>query len=311
MKKISAILTIILTISIVAGTIPVLSAETTTTLENVEMGGLRIYINGDGLLPTDVNGRRVESFIYNGTTYLPVRAIGEGFNCHVWWDDETSTVTINRIQTDAKRNGGASFIDDVEATNKETVTLENVVNSGITIIIDGKKLEPTDANGNPVEPLIYNGTTYVPVRAVAGGFGEPVNWDAENYAVWLGARPARGSNRTDASLKRLYDKLGNKYVEVIDNRYGKSLHWVYTALGGYTKFKGTIYVPQGSETDGEAYVVVAADGVILFDSGILTKDSKPIDFEVDVTGRHYPNITFSASAGNSLPLCAGNVELIR
>jgi ribosomal protein S19 len=38
---------------------------------------IKIYIDQKLITPKDVNGKIVEPFIYNGTTYLPVRAVGE------------------------------------------------------------------------------------------------------------------------------------------------------------------------------------------------------------------------------------------
>lgn len=43
------------------------------------------------------------------------------------------------------------------ATVAKTIT----VYTGITLYYDGEKVEPKDANGNKVEPLLYNGTTYL------------------------------------------------------------------------------------------------------------------------------------------------------
>lgn len=65
-------------------------------------------------------------------------------------------------------------------------TLTDVAIGGIKIVVDGKEIIPTDAKGNRVEPMIYNGTTYLPVRAVAQAFGKEVYWDGPNYTVYLG-----------------------------------------------------------------------------------------------------------------------------
>lgn len=50
-----------------------------------------------------------------------------------------------------------------------------VVYNNIKILIDGKEYQPKDANGNVVEPFIYNGTTYLPVRAIATAFDKDVD----------------------------------------------------------------------------------------------------------------------------------------
>ena len=43
---------------------------------------------------------------------------------------------------------------------------------GITIYLNGQKQVATDVNGKTVEPLIYQGTTYVPIRASANGWAK-------------------------------------------------------------------------------------------------------------------------------------------
>ena len=50
--------------------------------------------------------------------------------------------------------------------------------SGIKLVVDGQTVVPKDANGKTVEPFIYNGTTYLPVRAVGNAVGKKVKWDA-------------------------------------------------------------------------------------------------------------------------------------
>ncbi|MBR3059761.1 MAG: copper amine oxidase N-terminal domain-containing protein [Oscillospiraceae bacterium] len=71
-----------------------------------------------------------------------------------------------------------------------TVTWDSVF-VGVNIVIDGEKLEPKDVNGNPVDAVIYKGTTYLPVRAVAEALGVAVNWDGDTRTVYLGDVPAK------------------------------------------------------------------------------------------------------------------------
>lgn len=56
----------------------------------------------------------------------------------------------------------------------------------IKIQLYGKEITPTDASGNPTEPFIMDGSTYLPVRAIAGAVGLGVDWDAETSTVILG-----------------------------------------------------------------------------------------------------------------------------
>ncbi|MDO4540228.1 MAG: glucosaminidase domain-containing protein [Syntrophomonadaceae bacterium] len=57
--------------------------------------GLTIFVEGVEFKPTDANGDAVEAFIHNGTTYLPVRAVGEALGRSVSWDGDNHYVYIN------------------------------------------------------------------------------------------------------------------------------------------------------------------------------------------------------------------------
>ena len=54
------------------------------------------------------------------------------------------------------------------------------------IVVDRNELHPVDSDGNAVEPMIYNGTTYLPVRAIASAVGKAAYWDGPTYTVYLG-----------------------------------------------------------------------------------------------------------------------------
>jgi len=64
----------------------------------------------------------------------------------------------------------------------------------IQIKYNGQAQTLTDANGTQVYPIIYNGTTYVPVRAVSNIFGEAVNWDSATNTVSLGSQAVQATN---------------------------------------------------------------------------------------------------------------------
>lgn len=66
-----------------------------------------------------------------------------------------------------------------------TVRQLNASYSGIKITMDGKEIVPTDASGAVVEPFAVDGTTYLPVRAVANALGLGVQWDGATQTVKL------------------------------------------------------------------------------------------------------------------------------
>lgn len=66
----------------------------------VDYTDIKIELNGTQLTPTDANGNPVEPFAVNGTTYLPVRAVGNALGLMVGWDSATSTVKLSGSSTD-------------------------------------------------------------------------------------------------------------------------------------------------------------------------------------------------------------------
>lgn len=55
----------------------------------------------------------------------------------------------------------------------------------IKVTLDGSRIALTDATGAAVEPFIIDGTTYLPVRAVATALGLTVGWDNATNTVAL------------------------------------------------------------------------------------------------------------------------------
>lgn len=202
--------------------------------------------------------------------------------------------------------GGAVF-----AAN--TTTLYDVIMNGIKIVVDGQQLNPTDANGNKVEPIIYNGTTYLPVRAVANAIGKAVYWDGPNYTVYLGEVPngllpyptvtledldnIGDSNISFAEGDMLVDNYGNNYSFAV-YPWTTSTSTYQTLLNmKYSRFKCTIYVPKGSSTEKTQKINIKADGRIIYSSPEITKTSKPINVDLNVTGCNDFKIEYTIAGG--------------
>ena len=65
----------------------------------------------------------------------------------------------------------------------------NIAYDNIKLVIDGKEIIPKDPNGEVVEPFVYNGTTYLPLRACSDALTngtKSVTWDGNNSAIYIG-----------------------------------------------------------------------------------------------------------------------------
>lgn len=93
MKKVKIICAILAATALTVTTF----AASTAVMKNiyVQMGGINVTYLGADLELTDATGATVEPILYNGTTYLPVRAVSEAAGLEVDWIAETSTVALN------------------------------------------------------------------------------------------------------------------------------------------------------------------------------------------------------------------------
>lgn len=95
MKKrtLTLVLALVLCLGFTAGA---LAASGTRTIE-VTYRDIKLVVDGAEVTLKDGAGNSIEPFIYNGTTYLPVRAVGEALGKEVLWDGNSSTVYVGKI----------------------------------------------------------------------------------------------------------------------------------------------------------------------------------------------------------------------
>ena len=197
----------------------------------------------------------------------------------------------------------------------ETTTLYDVIVNGIKIVLDGKEFTCTDANGAVVQPIIYNGTTYIPLRAVSSAFGKAVYWDGEDQTVYLGnmngklERPTLKLEDIENIAERnaffdieknIFDNYGNFYDSFacyengLGSQYGNVCY--ETLLDKkYSTFKATLFIPEKSNWDGESSVQIIGDGKLLYEN-VMNKTSKPVNIEVPISGVNNFKIIFGDRA---------------
>ena len=66
------------------------------TLRDIPVaGGVSLEIDGEAFVPKNAAGEEVDVFVYDGTTYLPLRALAEALGYDVAWDGDTRTVSLS------------------------------------------------------------------------------------------------------------------------------------------------------------------------------------------------------------------------
>ena len=84
-------LALVLVASLVVGVSAVNDSKQITAYERYDIA---IKLDGEVQTPTDANGKRVYPISYQGTTYLPIRAVGKMLDIGVDWDPATKTVLL-------------------------------------------------------------------------------------------------------------------------------------------------------------------------------------------------------------------------
>lgn len=82
---------------------------------------------------------------------------------------------------------GTCTVSAANGTRNISATFRN-----IKIVVDGKELSTS------AEPFIYNGTTYLPIRAVGEAVGKEVTWNAGTNTVYLGEVPVSAQQQPEA-----------------------------------------------------------------------------------------------------------------
>ena len=99
---------------------------------------------------------------------------------------------------------GTCTVSAANGTRNISATFRN-----IKIVVDGKQVSTS------AEPFIYNGTTYLPIRAVGEAVGKEVTWNAGTNTVYLGEVPASAQQQpapapvsNGAVPQEIYDAIG-------------------------------------------------------------------------------------------------------
>jgi len=130
--------------------------------------------------------------IIDGRTLVPMRKIFEALGATVTWDEASRTVT----------------------GKKDDITINMSIDSNILF----KNSVPKVLD---VAPLIIDGRTLVPARAIAESFDCSVDWIAENRTVKIETNRMYDKSRNILSASEIADKLSSAvfYIEVYDESY--------------------------------------------------------------------------------------------
>lgn len=136
-----------------------------------------IVMDGEKKYFKRADGTAAFPLVYQDSTYLPLRAIGEALGKNVNWDETTKTISL-----EGTRTANTASNQFVEGTAKN-VTVQ--VRKDFTIRIDGVQQQFMTSAGKEMYPLLYDGSTYLPLRAIGQMMNKTVTWDNATKTVTL------------------------------------------------------------------------------------------------------------------------------
>lgn len=183
---------------------------------------------------------------------------------------------------------GASVSTVIPAMGYDGVKNIQAVFKNIKICVDGVEMTPRDTAGKEVEPFIYNGTTYLPVRAVGEAVGKEVSYDGSTNTVYLGK--SGQVQYLGQQVKKYQGDAREETVTMGGNKYtnGLSLHIYgynayYNLNGLYNSISGVYGMQDGTSDDYECTLNFYGDGRLL--KSLTVKGGQlPKNFAVDVSG---------------------------
>ncbi|MBQ9280441.1 MAG: N-acetylmuramoyl-L-alanine amidase [Clostridia bacterium] len=175
-----------------------ISSSTYAASETVEVilsKKISIIFNNELKSFSDVNGKTVYPLLYEGTTYLPIRALSNLFENAVTWDAENNRVLLGKGEMDTSTVKTVSVF-----VTGENETVSALLNKEIQIEYKEKPQTFTNVNGVQVYPLSYEGTTYLPVRAISNMYGAEIDWDGATSRITI-RRENKLANITNVTIK--------------------------------------------------------------------------------------------------------------
>ncbi|OFK81415.1 hypothetical protein HMPREF2800_01685 [Anaerosphaera sp. HMSC064C01] len=153
-----------------------------------------------------------------------------------------------------------------------TVTYDN-----IKVVVDGREVQfGKDTKGKQIEPFIYNGTTYLPLRAVAEAVGKEVKWDQNTKTAFLGDGTV-DMGEVNKPLTEIMKPFSTEKAEVI----AKDEYKTKFSLGGKEYNNGILF---NSYTYKKGHANFNLEGKYTNLTGLLGADQEGLTVKVDFIG---------------------------
>ena len=173
---------------------------TATSKRSIQVeDGIGITLNGATFIPRSANGKQVSVFLYNGTTYVPVRAISEAMGMDVSFNSATRTVVLTTADRTASQQGATTASGDyISVDRAKQIALNDAGVKESNAVFLRANLDWDDGRMQ-YEVEFYSGSTEYDydIDAVTGAILSS-DRDMEDFQIWNGGT-SRPSGSTSSS----------------------------------------------------------------------------------------------------------------
>lgn len=186
----------ILATGLLCGAVGVYASNGVSLVQAYLNSNIKFTVNGASWTPKDANGNKISPLVYNGSTYLPAKAVGEAMNAEVLWNGNSKTVAIT--------TGGATAGEPYNDASPTTTTPATTPTATATPATNVPASQPSN---------LPSGVLSLPANFDLSTSGE----NEKNKSVALAFVQAYGNALVSGSNSGL-DALVDKYmIDDIDN----------------------------------------------------------------------------------------------
>lgn len=196
----------ILVTGLLCGAVGVYASNGVSVVQAYLNSTIKFTVNGSSWTPKDANGNKLSPLVYNGSTYLPAKAVGEAMNATVLWNGSSKTVAITTTGSDT---AGEPYNDASPTTTNTSTPTATTAPSPTTNV-------PASQQSN-----LPSGVLSLPANFDVNASGE----NEKNKSVALAFVQTYGNaliSRSNSGLDALVDKYLIDDIDDYNMEYKKS-----------------------------------------------------------------------------------------
>lgn len=152
--------------------------EITTSTNSIKVQSMNVKLIFDGVNMQPPTGQYV--FMYNNTTYVPVRFMSNALQKTVTWDAKNLKVAVAEPSSSELVVLKEYLMNAANVKNSSTVTKSLVLDKVKASYVFNGAVKPVPAGQSS---YMLNGSLYVPLRFLSESVGNNISWDQKSKTI--------------------------------------------------------------------------------------------------------------------------------